>query len=234
MLVALATPHSHRRARLHITVSIGIVTYPDDGTDAETLLNNADFAMYHAKDNGRDNYQFFKPEMNVRAIERQSLEDGLRPPWSDRNSCCTTSRRSIWRRVRSWASRRSSAGAIRSADWWLLCNSYRLRKSAASSCRSASGSFAKPAARPGPGRTQDLPPMRIAVNVSAVELRAREFVADVCDILTETGLEPRCLELELTETFLMQDSKSTAAVLQASKTWVCSSRSMTSAPAIRA
>ena len=62
-----------------------------------------------------------------------------------------------------------------------------------------------------------LPPMRIAVNISAVELRAKDFVAGVRAILAETGLEPRYLELELTETFLMQDSKSTAAVLQALK-----------------
>ena len=63
---------------LHVTASIGIVTYPDDGTDTETLMKNADFAMYHAKANGRDNCQFFKQELNVRALERQSLENGLR------------------------------------------------------------------------------------------------------------------------------------------------------------
>ena len=80
-----------------------------------------------------------------------------------------------------------------------------------------------------------LPPMRIAVNISAVELRGKDFVAGVRAILTETGLEPRYLELELTETFLMQDSKSTRArCCRPSRTWACSSRSMTSVPAIRA
>jgi EAL domain-containing protein (putative c-di-GMP-specific phosphodiesterase class I) len=62
-----------------------------------------------------------------------------------------------------------------------------------------------------------LPPMCIAVNISAVELRARDFVAGVRAILTETGIEPRHLELELTETFLMQDLESTSAVLRALK-----------------
>jgi EAL domain-containing protein (putative c-di-GMP-specific phosphodiesterase class I) len=62
-----------------------------------------------------------------------------------------------------------------------------------------------------------LPPMSLAVNISAVELRARDFVAGVRTILTETGIEPRCLELELTETFLMQDLESTAGVLRALK-----------------
>jgi len=59
-------------------VSIGIATYPDDGTDAETLMKRADFAMYHAKDSGRNNQQFFEPKMNVHAVERQSLENDLR------------------------------------------------------------------------------------------------------------------------------------------------------------
>jgi EAL domain-containing protein (putative c-di-GMP-specific phosphodiesterase class I) len=62
-----------------------------------------------------------------------------------------------------------------------------------------------------------LPPIRLAVNISAVELRAKDFVAGVRAILSDTGLDPRCLELELTETFLMEGSGSTAAVLQALK-----------------
>ena len=52
--------------------------YPDDGQDAETLIKNADTAMYQAKENGRQSYQFFKPAMNVRAVERQSIEESLR------------------------------------------------------------------------------------------------------------------------------------------------------------
>ena len=63
---------------LHITTSIGVSVYPDDGLDAETLIKNADTAMYQAKENGRQSYQFFKPAMNVRAVERQSIEEGLR------------------------------------------------------------------------------------------------------------------------------------------------------------
>ena len=51
--------------------------YPDDGLDAETLIKNADTAMYQAKENGRQSYQFFKPAMNIRAVERQSIEESL-------------------------------------------------------------------------------------------------------------------------------------------------------------
>ena len=70
--------HSIDQHDLHVTTSIGISVYPDDGLDAETLIKNADTAMYQAKENGRSSYQFFKPAMNVRAVERQSIEESLR------------------------------------------------------------------------------------------------------------------------------------------------------------
>ena len=78
MLQAVAEAHSIDEHELHITASIGVSVYPDDGLDAETLIKNADTAMYQAKENGRQTYQFFKPAMNVRAVERQSIEESLR------------------------------------------------------------------------------------------------------------------------------------------------------------
>ena len=78
MLQAVAEPHSIDQHDLHVTASIGVSVYPDDGLDAETLIKNADTAMYQAKENGRQSFQFFKPAMNVRAVERQSIEEGLR------------------------------------------------------------------------------------------------------------------------------------------------------------
>ena len=78
MLQTLAEPHSIDRHDLHVTASIGVSVYPDDGLDAETLIKNADTAMYQAKANGRQGYQFFKPAMYVRAKERQSIEESLR------------------------------------------------------------------------------------------------------------------------------------------------------------
>src|SRR6185436_5169627 len=71
-------PHSIDQRDLHITTSIGVSVYPDDGEDAETLIKHADTAMYQAKENGRQGYQFFKPAMNVRAVERLSIETSLR------------------------------------------------------------------------------------------------------------------------------------------------------------
>ena len=67
ILLALSAPHYVDQHDLHLTVSVGIVIYPDDGTDAGTLMTNADFAMYHAKESGRNGYQFFKPDMTVSA-----------------------------------------------------------------------------------------------------------------------------------------------------------------------
>jgi predicted signal transduction protein with EAL and GGDEF domain len=76
-LTALAAPLSCDPYDLHVTASIGVSTYPEDGDDAETLMANADTAMYQAKEHSPSNYQFFKKHMNVRAIERRSVEAEL-------------------------------------------------------------------------------------------------------------------------------------------------------------
>ena len=78
LLKAMAEPHLIGGHRLHVTLSIGISLYPDDGKDAETVVRNADTAMYYAKANGRDNYQMFTPDMNAHAVARRSVEDALR------------------------------------------------------------------------------------------------------------------------------------------------------------
>ena len=91
ILTALTAPHRIDNSDLSINVSIGISTYPDDGKDALTLMRNADTALYDAKANGRNNFQFFRPEMHV--AERQSMEASLRGAWGGRNSCCIISQR---------------------------------------------------------------------------------------------------------------------------------------------
>src|ERR1700676_4336658 len=78
MLLSLSAPHSIWGQDLSINGSIGISIYPEDGEDGETLIKNADTAMYNAKENGHNNIQFFKAEMNLKAVERQSLEGSLR------------------------------------------------------------------------------------------------------------------------------------------------------------
>ena len=214
---ALAVPHSIDQHDLHITGSIGIATYPEDGVHSETLLQHADFAMYHAKENGRNNVQFFKSEMNARAVERHSLEDGLRTalarrefelhyqPKVDLKTGAVIGVEALirWRHpVRGlvppahFIPIAEECGLIVEIGHWVLREACRQNRA---------------------WQDAGLPPIRLAVNISAVELRAKDFVAGVRAILTDTGLDPRCLELELTETFLMEGSGSTAAVLQALK-----------------
>lgn len=78
MLTSLRAPHSIAGHELHIDSSVGISIYPQDGENAEALIKNADTAMYHAKEQGRNNLKFFKTEMNVVAVARQSVEAKLR------------------------------------------------------------------------------------------------------------------------------------------------------------
>jgi diguanylate cyclase (GGDEF)-like protein/PAS domain S-box-containing protein len=217
ILHTLRTPHRIDQHDLHLTVSIGIANYPDDGTEAEVLMRNADFAMYHAKENGRNNYQFFQPEMNVRAVERQSLENGLRHAmerqefvlhYQPKMNLQTGAIIGVEALIR-W--RHPQRGLVPPAQFIPVADEcgfivpigrWVLREA----CRQARA-----------WHSAGLMPTRLAVNISAVELRDKDFVAGVRSILTETGLAPHYLELELTETFLLQDSKSTAVVLQALK-----------------
>ena len=214
ILLTLATPHSIDQHELHVTASIGIVVYPDDATEAETLLKNADFAMYHAKDAGRNNYQFFKPDMNSRAIERQSLEDGLRYALErqefvlyyqpkinlETGSIVGVEALIRWRHpLRGLVSPAQFVPVAEECGLIVPIGRWVLREAC---CQARIW------------QDKGIPALRVAINISAVELRAKDFVAGVRAILAETGLEPNCLELELTEMFLMQDSKSTAAVLK--------------------
>jgi diguanylate cyclase (GGDEF)-like protein/PAS domain S-box-containing protein len=213
ILLALSTPHRVDGHDLHVSVSIGIATYPEDGTDSETLLKNADFSMYHAKDSGRNNYQFFKQDMNVGAVERQSLENGLRhaiergefvldyqPKINLKTNAITGAEALIrWRHPElgvvppeKFIPIAEDCGFIVAIGRWVLYEA----------CRQVQE-----------WQEAGLPLIRIAINVSALELRDRDFLAGVRGILAETGLAPHYLEIELTETFLMQDSGSTAAVL---------------------
>ena len=213
ILTTLREPHHIDAHELLISASIGIVTYPDDGSDAETLMKNADFAMYHAKDSGRDNYQFFKSDLNIRAIERQSLESDLRHAierqelllnYQPKVNLATGAIMGVealirWRNPKhgivppaQFIEIAEECGLIVPIGQWVLREA----------CRQARA-----------WQLAGLPPMGMAINISSVELRAPDFVSGVRAILTATGLDPRCLELELTETFLMQDSRSTVEVL---------------------
>jgi diguanylate cyclase (GGDEF)-like protein/PAS domain S-box-containing protein len=217
ILVALNAPHRVREHDLQITASVGIGVYPDDGTDADTLVKNADIAMLSAKDIGRNNYQFFRPDMNEHAMERQSLESGLRhalqrrefvlhyQPKMDLESETITGAEVLvrWQRPgqkivlpEKFIPIAEQCGYIVPIGRWVLREACRQTQS---------------------WLDADLTPIPVAVNISAVELRSKNFVQVVRAVLEETGMDVRYLEFELTETAMMQDPKSTLAVLHALK-----------------
>ncbi len=105
MLRSVAEAHVIDEHELHITTSIGVSVYPDDGLDAEALIKNADTAMYQAKENGKHGYQFFKPAMNARAVERQFIEEALQACPGDRQEFALHYQPKIvlLTRARSWA-----------------------------------------------------------------------------------------------------------------------------------
>jgi diguanylate cyclase (GGDEF)-like protein/PAS domain S-box-containing protein len=217
MLIAVSKSHNIDRHDVSVTASIGIATYPDDGTDAEALMKHADFALLHAKDSGRNNYQFFKPDMNVRALERQSLESGLRhalerhefalhyQPEINLETGAIVGVEALirWRHPeRGLVPPNQFIPVAEECGFIVPISQWVLREG----CRQARA-----------WQDAGFAPISIAINISAVELRGKDFVAEVRATLAETGLDPRCLVLELTETFLMQDSPHTLAVLQALK-----------------
>jgi diguanylate cyclase (GGDEF)-like protein/PAS domain S-box-containing protein len=217
IIAVLEAPHRIAEQDLRITASIGIAIYPGDASDAERLLRNADFAMYQAKYTGRNNYQFFKPEMNANAIERQSVETDLRQAvargefemnYQPKVNLETGAVVGVEALIR-W--NRPQYGVVLPARFIPIAEESGLilpigRWALETTCRQARA-----------WRDLGLSPISVAINVSAVELRAKDFLGNVRQILEQSGLEPSFLELELTETFMMQDWKSTAEILRALK-----------------
>ena len=217
LLLAMAEPFAIDAHVLHITVSIGVSVYPDNSPDLETLVRNADIAMYHAKRSGRNNYQLFSEDMNVRVAARRSVETALRkaldkhefvlhyqPKVSFETGAITGAEALL--RVQpadealiypgQFVSVAEQCGLIVPIGRWAL------REACGQAAAWLKGGF-------------DVG--LIAVNVSALEFRDKSFMAGVRRILLDTGLDPRHLELEVTESGLMQDTAHTMAVLRALK-----------------
>ncbi len=214
MLQTVAEAHSIDNHDLHVTTSIGVSVFPDDGLDAETLIKNADTAMYQAKENGRQSYKFFKPAMNVRAVERQAIEESLRralerqefavhyQPKVSLKTGEITGAEALLRWTHPVRGPISPAqfipiaedcGLIRPIGNWILREA----------CRQARVWL-----------DAGLPLASIAVNISAVQFRNESFLQGVFATLEETGLDPNFLELELTESVLMKHAESTEVILK--------------------
>jgi diguanylate cyclase (GGDEF)-like protein/PAS domain S-box-containing protein len=214
MLRDVADSHSVDQHDLHVTASIGVSVFPDDGADAETLIKNADTAMYQAKENGRRSYQFFKPAMNARAVERQSIEESLRralerrefilyyQPKINIKTGAITGAEALIR----WIHPRR--GLILPAQFIPIAEDCGLIVPIGRWVRRQASEQAQAWADSG------LRPTTMAVNVSAMEFRDDDFLRSLFAILEESRLNPRALELELTESVLMKGVAATAVILQ--------------------
>src|SRR3984893_10151946 len=213
IITELKNEHSIGEHRLHVTVSIGISTYPDHGENGETLIKNADTAMYHGKQNGRDNYQLFKPDMSPRAVERQSLEGQLRyalerqemllhyqPKVNLKTGAITGVEALIrWQHPErglllpgQFLTIAEDTGMIVQIGQWVLHETCKQTRE---------------------WLDAGLPAVPVAVNVSSLEFRSEQFLEGVQVALKNTCLDSRYFELELTETVLMRHAESTAFAL---------------------
>ncbi|MBZ0157662.1 MAG: EAL domain-containing protein [Alphaproteobacteria bacterium] len=198
-------PYSVESHTFHISASIGISTYPDDSEYAETLLKNADIAMYYAKEQGRNNFQFYNPSMNVRTLERMILENRLRQTL-DRGELVVHYQPQVSIETRQIAYAEAlvrwehpelgllnpmhfiplaeETGFIIPLDEWVLrtaCAQNRAWQDAG------------------------YPPLCVTVNLSARQFQQPNLVELVLQVLHETGLRPEFLELEITESTAMQN-----------------------------
>ena len=201
----------------HVTASIGISTYPADGEDMQSLLKNADIAMYRAKELGKNNYQFYSEQMNVHSVERLALESGLRralerdefvlhyQPRVDIGSGRITGMEALVR----W--QHPSNGLIPPLQFIPLAEETGLIVDIGAWVLRAA------CAQNQAWRDQGLPPLRVAVNLSARQFAHEHLLRDVERVLRETELDPTALELEITESVVVQDPERAVTLLRALK-----------------
>jgi diguanylate cyclase (GGDEF)-like protein/PAS domain S-box-containing protein len=199
---------------LNVSCSIGVSIFPEHGTDCETLIKNADAAMYGAKECGRNNFRFFAEDMNAQAVERLSLENSLRLALGKKELFLVyqpqlhvaTGKVTGLEALLRWQHPdlglvppdkfiriAENSGLIVPIGEWVL----------RTACRQAR-------------KWQDdgLPAVSVAVNVSAVQFRQQGFCELIRSVLHETGLAAQCLELELTESVLLANADVTLTVLR--------------------
>jgi diguanylate cyclase (GGDEF)-like protein len=217
ILAAIGEPHYVGEHVVHVTASIGISMFPDDASEPEGLIQAADAAMYHAKESGRGTFQFFTREMNVRLLRRRHMEGSIRQalvngqfvlhyqPIINLGTSAIVGMEALVR----W--QHPSRGLLQPAEFIAVAEECGLilpigRWVLGEACRQAQA-----------WQDEGHRPRLMAVNVSASEFRSTGFLDHVSAVLRETGLDPKYLELEVTESGLMARAEATTEVLRALK-----------------
>lgn len=210
---AMSEAHLVEDSRLIVTFSIGISIYPDDAVDSPLMIKNADAAMYHAKEKGRNNFQFFTPDMNAEASQRLELESDLRravqrwefelhyQPQTDNRSGKIVGVEALIRWHHPDKGLISPArfipiaeecGLINAIGEWVLKTACRQNKK---------------------WQDEELLKVPVAVNISALQFHQKHFKETIAQALRESGLEPGYLELEITEGVTVKDIETTVHLL---------------------
>ncbi|MEH6353228.1 putative bifunctional diguanylate cyclase/phosphodiesterase [Pseudomonas sp. 3JA] len=217
LLAAISSPQPIDGHDLTVTASLGISVYPSDGFDAVALIKKAETAMRNVKETGPNDYRFFTEDMNRRARQQQTIESGLRlglqrkefvlhyQPKLDLKSGKVVGVEALVR----W--NRPDHGLVYPSDFIPVAedsglivplSQWVLQEACQQACR---------------WQAQGMRPLYLSVNVSAIDFRQRSFVEGIARTLKETGLAPTQLELEITESVLMQNVDTTVAILKAIK-----------------
>ena len=214
VLAACGRPFDLAGQEIRITCSIGVTLAPDDGTDPVELLKSADIALYRAKEQGRDRYQYFLPDMHRRAIERLQTEAALRgalernefilhyQPKADLYSGTISGFEALlrWRHPErglvppfEFISILEDTGLIVPVGEWVI--------------RTVCEQIMQ-------WRRQGFAPRPVAINLSARQFQQKDLDGVIGAILSRTGVDPRLLEFELTESLLMKDAEEAVRVLR--------------------
>jgi EAL domain-containing protein (putative c-di-GMP-specific phosphodiesterase class I) len=196
-------PFSISEGEYHVTASVGISIYPEDGEDDQTLMKHADIAMYLAKDHGKNNYQFYSTQINVHSFERLALESSLRRALErqefslhyqakvDLGSGCVTGMEALLRWMHPDLGMVSPAlfiplaeetGLIVPIGRWVINTACAQNKA---------------------WQDQGLPALPVSVNLSARQFNDEGLLRDVAQALKDSALSPKLLELEITESMVM-------------------------------
>lgn len=214
LLSDLSKPHCIENSDLHITPSIGISIFPEDGSDVETLLKNADTAMYHAKERGRNRYQFFKLQMNTSAVRRMQVEVRLRRAtkknefilhYQPKFNLSTGELSGIEALIR-WQD--PKLGLIYPKDFISIAEECGLiipigRWVINAVCHQISSWL-----RSG----QHVVP--VAINISALEFRHKGFLCAIMEAIKKWNIPANLLEIELTESVLMHEVDASSILLK--------------------